>query len=385
MSSLTIWERVSLFPRFLPLPGVLLYTALASFFSKSYKGRKLYRIIFEAAGRYVTRVATVSQLQWVSGSTLEMYETWAKKRGVSPVVEKVRVSEGEEVNLYWIGDKEAEQVLIYIHGGGFMLPISDFMFTFWDLVHQGMKKRSDCNCNFSIAVLDYSLHPATFPNQLRELIQTINHCLLKNPRETSSNLKLHLAGDSCGANIILQLISHTFHPIPGIPPSPLRSFGTGTPRPPLIRSVLLISPWTSLDEESPSQTMNTTDALDARTLRRWGAMYVSGIPSGSGFDYVPYVKIHKAPADWLDGVDMHRVLGRVMITTGTAECLLDDAEVVYELLKRHSGRGLEVRMDVEEGGIHDDPIFDIGAGSRQLNDVGERMVDWLVESCRRCQ
>ncbi|KAF9257834.1 alpha/beta-hydrolase [Marasmius fiardii PR-910] len=375
MSSPTIWERISLLPRLLPIPGVLFYNAVASFFYKAYKGRKLYRIIFESAGRYVTRVATVTQLQWVSGSTLRMYEDWAKKRRISPVVERVGVSDGKKVNLYWIGDRSAEQVLIYIHGGGFMLPISDFMFTFWKLVHDGMKNRQGGR-SLSIAVLDYSLHPATFPTQLHELIQVINHCLTSGPSRVPLNI--HLAGDSCGANIILQFMSHTLHPVAGLPPSPI-PFGTETPSSP-IHSAMLISPWSSLDEQTPSQTANNTDALAASTLRRWGKMYVSDIALNPS-EYVPYVKIHNAPANWLDG--MEKLVQRVLITTGTAECLFDDANLLHERLKRNVKAGLEVKMDVEENGVHDDAIFDIGAGSKRLNAVGERMVEWLMESCRQ--
>ncbi|KAJ8092418.1 hypothetical protein PM082_023873 [Marasmius tenuissimus] len=373
MPSLTLWERISFFPRLLPLPAVLVHTAFKSFFHKGYRNRKLYRVIFDAASRYVTGIASVRQLQWVNGPTLTTYEVWAKAHKVTPVVEVLRAGEGKTFNLYWIGEKSAEHVLICIHGGGFMLPISDFMFTFWLLVQQGVKTKSGGK-TLAIAVVDYSLHPVTFPNQLTELIYAINHCLSDGPSRKPANI--HLAGDSCGANVILQLVSHSFHPVPGVPVSPIPFETQKTP----LRSALLISPWTSLNEQTPSQMTNNADALDAKTLRRWGSMYVSGIPHNfltPEFDYTPYIKVHHAPKDWLIG--MERIVERVYITTGTAECLLDDALLLHERLAGPGMQGVEVKMDIQDYGVHDDPIFDIGAGSKQLNAVGERIIDWLAE------
>ncbi|KAK1224254.1 hypothetical protein PQX77_012848 [Marasmius sp. AFHP31] len=303
-----------------------------------------------------------------------MYEAWAKAHKVTPVVEILRGGEGKAFNLYWIGEKSAEHVLIYIYGGGFMLPISDFMFTFCSLVQQGVKTKSGGK-TLAVAVLEYSLHPVTFPNQLTELIHTINHCSSGGPGGKPA--AIHLAGDSCGANVILQLVSHSFHPVPGVPVSPI-PFETQNPTP--LRSALLISPWTSLDEQTPSQMTNNFDALDAKILRRWGSMYVSAIPrnfSAPDFEYTPYIKIHHAPKDWLIG--MERLVERVYITTGPAECLLDDALLLHERLAGPGMQGLEVKMDIQDQGVHDDPIFDIGAGSKQLNAVGERIIDWLTE------
>uniref|UniRef100_A0A0W0GE63 Putative alpha beta-hydrolase n=1 Tax=Moniliophthora roreri TaxID=221103 RepID=A0A0W0GE63_MONRR len=322
----------------------------------AYAKRSLRRILFDAAGRYVTGTASVKQLQWVSPTSLQTYEAWTKKHGKLSVVESI----DENARILWLGSRTAPNVLIYIHGDGFMLRISDLMLTFWDLVQSRQK------WGLSVAILDYSLYPAPFPTQLTELIHAINHIQSYGSRDP---FRIQLAGDSCGANIILQFMLHVLHPIPGVPPAP--------PFP--VSSAVLISPWISLDERTPSQSTNNADALDAATLRRWGEMHLGTLrPLSKSFDPEPYLKIQHAPLIWLQGVK-DKAVKRILITTGTTECLEDDAMEVYNRLKSHYSDE-EIQLDVREGGVHDDPIFDIGAGSMTLNDVGEKIADWIDKS-----
>ncbi|EEB94592.1 hypothetical protein MPER_06570 [Moniliophthora perniciosa FA553] len=112
MKPATTWERLTLVPKFLPLPVILAYTALISPFVKAYKKKKLYRLINEQTTRYVTNNFTVPQLQWTSGPSHKVYKAWAKSFKVEPTIEETP----EGVKLMWLGKQDAEKVLFICYG-----------------------------------------------------------------------------------------------------------------------------------------------------------------------------------------------------------------------------------------------------------------------------
>ncbi|KAG7090274.1 hypothetical protein E1B28_011871 [Marasmius oreades] len=362
--SITLFEKLALLSKILQLPLVLLYTLAISPFSDALKEKKLRRLLFEAYLRHITRTATVGQVQWALGSTTRIYRSWTRQWRVEPLLEDVSQS---RKRLMWIGSKNTEKVVFYVHGGGFMLPISDYMLTFWLFVQREYAKRTGGK-ELAIVAMEYSIYPHTFPTQLTEITHALSH-ILNISRISPSNL--HIAGDSAGANLILQLISHTLNPLPidEIPPSPL------TPAQP-ISGVLLISPWLSLDQPTPSYTQNdATDFLAAATLTRYGVKYLAGIRDS----HVPYVKVLSAGEQWFDGID--ELTDRVLVTVGGAECLLDDGVGVYHEIKAsvsRGGRRVDVEVDVEDGGVHEDMMVDCAAFGKKLTAVGEKVVVWLM-------
>jgi hypothetical protein len=59
--------------------------------------------------------ASAAQLRFVMGmqSTLQLYESWSRKRGLTVLVEEI---EGEDAKLMWLNGKKAEKVVYYFHG-----------------------------------------------------------------------------------------------------------------------------------------------------------------------------------------------------------------------------------------------------------------------------
>ncbi|KAF9267124.1 alpha/beta-hydrolase [Marasmius fiardii PR-910] len=358
-SSITLIEKLSLFPKLLSIPVIIIYTALVSPFSRALRRKKWYRLIFETSLRALAKVTSVRQFQWLNGTQNSgIYKKWANSLKVEAVIDDVPQS-GKK--LMWIGNKNAEKVVFYVHGGGYMLPVSDFMYTFWLFVQREYAKRT--GKEIAICSMEYSLYPQTFPTQLTEIIHAFSH-FLSNTKATPSNI--HIAGDSAGGNLIFQLISHTLHPVSGVPSSPLT-----TTR---VRGVLLISPWLSLNENTPSHVQNhASDIVAPSTLISWGDLYLQGVKDSQ----LPYVKNLLAVKQWYEGVD--KLTDRILITAGDAECLLDDSIMVYERLSGVVKGIPDVRLDIEEGGTHEDMMVDVAAGGKNLTAAGEKIVEWLRE------
>ncbi|KAF9259822.1 alpha/beta-hydrolase, partial [Marasmius fiardii PR-910] len=346
---------------------VLLYTLIISPFSGALRKKRLRRLLFEAYIRYVLRTATARQAQWAVGTTTKTYKKWAGQWGIEPLLEDVPES-GRK--LMWIGNKNAEKIVFYVHGGGFRLAISDYMFTFW-LYIQHEYARKTGGKELAIVAMEYSIYPHTFPMQLTEIIYALSY-ILNTCRISPSNLTI--AGDSAGANLILQLVSHTLNPLPvsdGIPCSPLI-------RNQPISGTLLISPWLSLGQRTSSHAQNDgVDCIASDSMIWNGSMVLAGVPA----DHVPYMKVLSAGERWFDGID--ELMNRVFVTVGGAECLLDDGIGVYEKIKASVSRGrrrVEVEVDVEDGGIHEDMMIEFAAGGKKLTAVGEKVVEWLMHS-----
>ncbi|KAJ8077770.1 hypothetical protein PM082_002203 [Marasmius tenuissimus] len=366
-SSISLVEKLEIVPKLLAVPFVLAYSSLLSFFHPSLKKKKLYRLLFESAIRYVVGSTSPGQIQWVVGPTIDVFKGWARKRRLEPLMEDVPAS-GKK--LMWIGNKDAEKVVFYVHGGGFIIPASDYAFTFWRYVLREYVKRTGKD-DLAVVCMEYSLYPRTFPTQLREMVQALSH-VLSTSRASPSNI--HLAGDSAGANLIVQFLSHNLHPVPSteVPPSPLAEMNQR------VRGALLMSPWLSLDETTPTHLQyDTGDLLSAHTLTRGGVFYLEHIKPA----HVPYVKVLSAPGGdgWFKGIE--KVTERVFVTVGGAECLLGDGVQVYERIKAATqGKlGFDVKIDVEDDAIHEDMLVEFGAGGKKLTGAGLKIVDWLLE------
>ncbi|ESK89318.1 alpha beta hydrolase fold protein [Moniliophthora roreri MCA 2997] len=354
----TVWERLTLLPKLLPLPIILAYTVLISPFVKAYKKKKLYRILNERSIRYILGNISVPQLQWASGPSHKVYKGWAKSFKIEPTIEETP----EGVKLMWLGKRDAEKVLFICHGGGFMLPVFPFMLTFWFYIQRELQKRGH---NISVVFFEYSLYPNAFPTQLTEFIHALSHVL---KRVKPANL--HLAGDAAGGDLILQLFSHTLHPVSNadVPPSPL---GPTNP----IRGAAIISPWTSMGDRTESHVRNNdTDLISPEVIVQWGKQYLENTSES----HVQYFKFNKAPERSFEGID--RFVDRVWLFVGGAENLQDDGEGIHERLEKVAVGGRpEITYELQADGVHEDPMIEISAGSKELNEVGKGLADWFVK------
>jgi acetyl esterase/lipase len=203
-----------------------------------------------------------------------------------------------------------------------------------------------------------AVHPAAFPTQLNQLLLAVQHFISSGVPPA----RIFLAGNSAGGNLVLQLISHILHPSPL---SPLPSGLTG------LCGACLISPWVMLDTVLPSELMNdATDFAPARSIRAWQEAYLAALPAA----HRAYVEAGSAPSEWFTGLG--QVVRCILVTAGRNEVLYDSIRHRAQTLEAAHGH---IRLDVQDGGVHCDPMFDISAKSTVPHLVEERIIEWLAE------
>lgn len=103
------------------------------------------------------------------------------------------------------GRTEDDPVILYSHGGGFVLPLSPNMLSFWQDAWKEFNVKSD---RLSILVLDYAVAPkqGTTPKPLQQIAAVYNVL-------TKSSKNIILAGDSAGGHLSLSLMRHVKYPV----------------------------------------------------------------------------------------------------------------------------------------------------------------------------
>ncbi|KAJ4332190.1 hypothetical protein N0V87_008560 [Didymella glomerata] len=280
-----------------------------------------------------------------------VYHQYCKSYKITP--ESITLPSGTQA--HFLGNKDAPKTLVYLHGGGYVLPCMPGHFT-W--LHDMQKIIGE---GMSVLLLAYDLAPeATYPTQLRqtvELFQYLTETLGRNPAD------LIVGGDSAGANLTLALLSHLAHPHPEI--AELRLNGK-------IHGALLISPWVSLTQHhTPAHERNAErDVFDSRPLSRWAAAFLN---SKSPFAGDAYTEPVVASPEWWEPVA--DFVDEVLIWGGENEILIDSIEAFAQKFSvGFRRRGGHVNVVVTKGAMHDEMIFervlgykgDSGTGSKQV-------------------
>ncbi|KAJ7759241.1 alpha beta-hydrolase [Mycena metata] len=354
MPRLNFSESVTMNLTLLRIPFFLIYVSLFGRWSKRANGRPLNRILNDETAYFVLAHLSVRQLQAVSGSTFAGYVKWTKQRKISQVVDDLE----NDTRLMWVGPRETEHVVLYCHGGGFVGPLSDFQVEFWYRMQQTLLKSS--GMKLGVALLQYSTYPASFPTQLNQLLSAVQHIMSMGVPAS----KICFAGDSAGGNVVLQLVGHILHPsslVAPQSPSPTQLSG--------FAGICLISPWTL-----PADVREVDDSFDlvpSNCLGLWRDTYLSTMPES----HYPYVEPDVASQGWFDGLE--NIARRILITAGRNEVLCAS---IIRLSTAMEKAHRDVRLDVQDGGVHCDAMFDIGAKSTTPHPVEKRVADWLTET-----
>jgi len=313
------------------LPAVLIWSVLSKPFHRTNKHKTLARTLGDKAFYHAVKRFNAKQLQWGAGTTLDVYKSHMKSHNEPPVIDEL----GENARLLWIGKRNTKRVILYFHGGAYLVSMPSFFPEFYRYILDELNAKGK---EAGVAILQYSLVPtARFPTQLKQAVLAVQYLLSIGVEPCN----IQIAGDSAGGNLILQLLSHILHPIPDLP-----ILNLPTP----FRSVYLMSPWVSLTSKSGSMLTNgDSDVLDVECLSYWGQLVLDGVPE----TYRPYTEPYYAPADWFD--KLPSVVEHVLITAGDAECLRDVIVVVADTIhKRH----FSAKFLLQQYGVHDDPYFD---------------------------
>jgi len=298
---------------------------------------------------------------------------WAKRNKMTACIDDI----GENAKLLWILDEEWEgkipnRVVLYLHGGGFHLPMFEDSASFWSYVQKELKN-SD-GLDVGVAILDFTPFPeANFPIPLIQTVSAIQYLFSRGIKPSN----IILMGDSAGANLALQVLLHILHPLPEVPAlfsSPMEDSESR------FAGAYLMSPWsTLLPRENYSQKSYeenaTWDVIPPGKLVESGSAILSGIEDG----HLPYIDSYFAPPDWYD--NMGTIVKKVLITAGRHECLREDIIQFGKKVEMANERGdLDMKMVVDQHGVHDDPLFDFIGGEKKLGELTPMIISWCRDA-----
>lgn len=235
----------------------------------------------------------------MNGNTTSNYLKHAKNSKFTP--ESITLPSGTQA--HWFGSSSANKVIVYLHGGGYVLPCTPGHMVWLDDLRKSMRP------DVSAVLLAYDLAPEhPYPAQLKQAVELMHHLVVTEGRNPAD---LVVGGDSAGGNLTLSLLSHIAHAHPEVPPLTL---------PHKLSGALLISPWASLTQtHTPAFIANAErDMFDARTLSRWSAAFLgSTSPFAGNFFNEPVL----AQPEWWAPVS--DIVDDVLIWAGDNEILKD--------------------------------------------------------------
>jgi len=288
------------------------------------------------------------------GTTRMHYDNFLQESGLPPVEEKI----GANCKLLWIGPKRNDRVLLYLHGGAFLLAMPGAAPAFWRYIQESLEKRGKPT---GVAILEYTFIPdAPFPTQLEQTVVAIQHLLDSGVRPEN----IQLVGDSAGGTLIHSILMHLKHPLDGIPKLNLSApLGGG----------FMLSLWAKLVDKDGCLHTNEGhgDFLNGRTLNYWGSKCLEGVPKA----VVPYLEPNSAPEDWLEGSDKY--IKRILITAGGVEALRDEIIKYANTIKKYHK---DVTFIVQENGAHNDPYTDFLVKEKNIGKLTATILDWIDET-----
>ncbi|RJE19234.1 hypothetical protein PHISCL_08422 [Aspergillus sclerotialis] len=256
---LSFWEKLDLIPGYLSIISTLLYTSATGVF-RGKSGAKQYNVhVFHSAVRRMCDRLSLRQAQYIAPPSSAAYEEYMKENNLP--AETVTLPHGTVG--HWFGKKDAKNVLIYYHGGGFALAASAGHFNF---VNNLITTLNNNGHDVALFFLAYTLTPsASYPTQLRQSVEALRYILSDQSRSPSSVL---VGGDSAGGNLALATLLHLSHPHPEIDPLPITEKLAG---------VFAFAPWVSFRPDWPSLEGNRyKDIIPKEALMKWSAAYLNG-------------------------------------------------------------------------------------------------------------
>ncbi|KAI0265803.1 Alpha/Beta hydrolase protein [Gloeopeniophorella convolvens] len=280
---------------------------------------------------------------FIGATTLQTYNAWTHKNKLEPLTDALP----EGGRLHWIGPRKEDRVILFFHGGGFVIPASD------DQLNALGSLQKEYKGAVGVALLNYSLAPEwSFPRQLRQAVAAVQYLLDKGTDPPTSSSP---ATPSAGF----------LHPHATLPDPRLA-------RP--LAGAVLISPWAQYGTDSPAHKRNAAkDFVPPSMYRFLGDQLRPGITP----ELRNYLEPGVAPAEWWTGLD--RVFGRVLVTAGEHEGPIDH---IQELSTTISAHVKDTTVFVLPGGVHEDLIVGFGVGEGQDGDDYKLAVSWISETLK---
>jgi len=198
----------------------------------------------------------------------------------------------EGVTCYWFTpeDPSPDRIIVYLHGGGFAAGSIR--------THGNMVSHFANELRAKTLFVEYALAPENpYPAGVNDIVKVYRALAERYPR-----YQLDLIGDSAGASLIISTVGEILHlclPLPD--------------------AVVLISPWVSLECDTPSMEEN---AAADHTLNKGMLQLFARAYTGSAPFEVSSPKKASLPQ-----------FPPVLVMVGTNEVLLDDSKYFYNDIK----------------------------------------------------
>ncbi|CEJ94748.1 hypothetical protein VHEMI10262 [[Torrubiella] hemipterigena] len=161
--------------------------------------------------RTAFKVLTPRDLQFILPTTRQRYDSFIKKQQRqlrNTKYEQLAIHDVEVLptekpsSLLWLGNrKTADKVVLFLHGGGFIIPTSSHHIPWaWDCY---VKAPFEAGYNVACAAFQYTLSPeAKYPGQLEQTVVALKHIFSQGFKPSD----VIIGGDSAGANLSIQLM-----------------------------------------------------------------------------------------------------------------------------------------------------------------------------------
>ncbi|KAL2817919.1 alpha/beta-hydrolase [Aspergillus cavernicola] len=302
------------------------------------------------------------QLQAILPSTLETYNTWALSQQDSPRVDIIAAD--NSTRLMWVGPRKANKVVLFFHGGGYVMPLSAGHLDWMEHVRN---EAAMAGIELSVCILEHDLVPANpYPRQMTQGILALKHLLASGYRPS----EIVFGGDSAGGHLSLSILAHLHRRRP-FELAAERVIDLLGP----VKGCFLVSPLASFDFRTSSyKRWFSADVLSRKVVEEWGVYLVENsawhkeISAGKGWGMALDV-----PESWWGNLD---AVQRILVTGGYQEIFSDHVQQLGEMLKRKSKGDVTLHMANE---THDGPLMDFAAG-RAPSETTKAITDFVI-SC----
>ncbi|KAK6819025.1 hypothetical protein RU639_008223 [Aspergillus parasiticus] len=336
--------------------AVALWSAITAPFRGKTGGATAYKHVVITFARSFFGNASIEQIQYIlpPKSARNAYEALMNSQQTTPNI--VRLHDGTEA--FWLGNRNAEKLLIYFPGGAYCIPALPGHFDLVNALAVDLKKN---NQDVGVLFLAYDLVPqAQWPRQLAQGVALVRYAVEVLGKRPSN---IVLQGDSSGAHLALAVLSHLTegHPHDSIPTLSLSEN---------FRGALLLSPWIYFGTDHESFRTNADkDAISAESLRRWGEALFGDTERDR------YSHPTEAPTGWWKRLPVKRIF----IGVGGDEVLLDSIVSLAHTIEAEHPDVVVSRVSRE---FHAEPITDFGLGLSPGVQF-QAMVAWLNQTFSR--
>ncbi|KAK4539772.1 hypothetical protein LTR36_010360 [Oleoguttula mirabilis] len=347
---LTFTGKVMLIPHTGRLISSVISRIFTAPFTSGAKANTYLKDIVFAALRTHLAYLTPAQEQWLNGNTEAVYLDLTKHAKFQPDTDVLPSG----LKVHWLGTKTAKKVIVYFHGGGYVLAAGPgHLQWLFDLQNDLSKDHS-----VSAIVPSYTLAPhAQYPEQLKQGVECLNW-LLNDLKKKPSDIIL--AGDSAGGNFALAVLSHVLHPHTDIAEVKLSEPLAGA---------LLISPWSNIGTLDKVQHRNQgSDYVTPKAADRWASLFLGDKPVDN------YNTPLHADSNWFSGLDS--AVRDIFVWGGGGEVLIDSIDGLTKKLKEAHPR---VQYFVQAGASHEDFIIDRTMGFKQKSESTKVIESWLAQ------